>query len=86
MSAPNDGGPAFPCSVEAGVIGAGCGPYVEWGMTLRDYFAAKALAGMLAHPDTKLDESHDLVEQMRIGPWAIADAMLAARNPQPKAP
>ena len=40
MSTPNDGGPAFPQAVPPGVIGAGCGPHVEWGMTRRDWLAA----------------------------------------------
>lgn len=55
------GGPAFPVGSYAG-------------MTLRDYFAAKALQGILAgHSDNTPDVSAE---------WAYkyADAMLAQRN------
>lgn len=53
------------------------------GMTLRDYFAAKAMAGMLADPDTartvqkarrKMDEA---VAELA---YMYADAMLKARE------
>lgn len=49
-----------------------------YGMSLRDYFAAKALAGMLADPSVKLNDGRtrnvaDLCYEM-------ADAMLAARE------
>ena len=37
----DDGGPAFPCGPSGG-----CGPWD--GMTLRHYFAAKAMQGLLA--------------------------------------
>lgn len=77
MTPPTDnGGPAFPLEC-------------EWnkeksennGMTLRDYFAAAALTGMLAHPETEVEPSPERLEAlMREGPWAIADAMLAARK------
>ena len=44
MTAKNDGGPAFP---HGDPTHGG-----EDGMTLRDYFAGKALQGICAHPDT----------------------------------
>lgn len=56
-----------------------------FGMTLRDYFAAKAMNGYLANPwqAKELDETGDSSgEQMRIVAeisYAMADAMLAAR-------
>lgn len=47
MSALNNGGPAFPDSVAIGPAGD---VYGATGMTLRDYFAAKALQGFCANP------------------------------------
>ena len=73
MSGP-DGGPAYP------VIGMQDTDSV--GMSLRDYFAGKALAGMLANKrfhifgydgDTLADE------QAAQNAYAFADAMLAKR-------
>lgn len=46
----------------------------EWGMSLRDYFAAKAQAGMLANYNVINTPEH--VAQMA---YAHADAMLAER-------
>lgn len=50
------------------------------GMTLRDYFAAKALQGLLANP--KLQEQILKVGQSWIeeSAWAVADEMLKVRN------
>ncbi len=56
-----------------------------FGMTLRDYFAAKAMSGYLANPwqAKELDDTGDSSgEQMRIVAeisYAMADAMLVAR-------
>jgi hypothetical protein len=47
-------------------------------ITLRDYFAGQALAGMLAHPETELD-STNLVPYM-VQVFELADAMLVARE------
>ncbi|WP_320728217.1 hypothetical protein [Enterobacter ludwigii] len=46
------------------------------GMTLRDYFAAKALAGICSHPDTWGLAAPEIVKQS----FLIADAMLKARG------
>ena len=49
----NDGGPAFPHVARAKYMGTGglvSEQITEGGMTLRDYFAAAALQGMLAAP------------------------------------
>jgi hypothetical protein len=69
MSNTNTGGPAFP------------DPQENWrgekGMTLRDYFAAKAMQGFMAN---KSNPMHYQPEED--GQWAymIADAMLKARE------
>ena len=67
MSEINTGGPAFPPS----------NPGYAHGMTLRDYFAAKAMQGAIASSSDKLDFGPDLGAA-----WAyqVADAMLAARD------
>ena len=67
MSEINTGGPAFPPS----------NPGHAHGMTLRDYFAAKAMQGAIASSSDKLDFGPDLGAA-----WAyqVADAMLAARD------
>lgn len=65
MSNKDNGGPAFPSQYNI--------PENQ-GMTLRDYFAAKAMQGLLAGPmDAELKEFAE---------WSyrIADAMLEARK------
>lgn len=70
---PNDGGPAF----------ARPGMNSNWergqqeGMTLRDYFAAKAMAALLTQPEAANNWADE-----RVAEWAYnaADAMLAERE------
>ena len=73
MSMMDTGGPAFPRVVEQpnGYMKA-----VE-GMTLRDYFAAKAMQAMLTKHGFYDDES-----QLAGWCYETADAMLKARNNQ----
>jgi hypothetical protein len=66
MSNTNTGGPAF----SYGTAYAG--------MTLRDYFAAKAMQGMLASADSWINK--DEVEGFSAICYAIADGMLKARE------
>ena len=63
MSKINTGGPAFPWGHQSG-------------MTLRDYFAARVLQGLL------LDDSGDFSDRnwMAEKAYAFADAMLKARE------
>lgn len=68
------GGPAFPLDRDV----------VNVGMTLRDYFAAKALNGMFANPDDS-HENYDLsyddyVKEIARCSYKMADAMLEQRN------
>lgn len=80
MSAINDGGPAFPVPqherASDGVLVSQQG-----GMTLRDYFAAKALQGMIAGADFTIDIDGPMlgIGRAKIA-YAMADAMLAARG------
>ena len=83
MSNTNTGGPAFPVSDPFAVK---CPPTddealrIQQGMTLRDYFAAKAMQGMLANPKLQeqiLKAGQSWVEESA---WKVADAMIAARS------
>lgn len=65
-----DGGPAFPV-----------GGTVNYGMSLRDYFAAAALSGLI--PNAAWDYSSGPCNAAAAERcYAIADAMLAAREKQ----
>ena len=96
MSNQNNGGPAFPHVPESFVYVPGQGkaniPGTDGGMSLRDYFAAKAMQGMLAVPDDqrygdRADKSLTVEQWQR---WCVtgvvehayrvADAMLATRS------
>jgi hypothetical protein len=77
MSAPiNDGGPAFP--VADTVHSTGQVQYGVNGMTLRDYFAGQALAGMLINYTTQKFGFCELT--CAKGAYEFADAMLSARK------
>ncbi|MBO9333203.1 hypothetical protein GHR37_29190 [Achromobacter xylosoxidans] len=78
MSTINDGGPAFPNVPD----GAG-DKWNNWdmGMTLRDYFAAKALAGIEASQGNG-GNFISTVEKVAARAYELADAMLAARGAQ----
>ena len=78
MSAGRDGGPAFPTLAVIGDHAVS-----EGGLTLRDYFAAKAMQGLLANQGGQLEttvfEYGDKAALARLARFAgmIADAMLA---------
>ena len=74
MNNTNTGGPAFPSSEydprynRHVAIG---------GMTLRDYFAAKAMQGFISDPDWRVDM---MPEETARAAYHQADAMLKARE------
>ena len=78
MSEHNTGGPAFPQKTDLTLSYSG--------MTLRDYFAAKAMQAMLASPELMVVVTADQVlgenAKQRISnlSYQYADAMLKARN------
>lgn len=80
MSDSKDGGLVFPCKRQYALD--------EPGMTLRDYFAAQALAGMLGGP--MANSIHPISEKRgvstatasAIASYEFADAMLEARKPK----
>jgi len=47
------------------------------GMTLRDYFAARAMQAMITHPDSRADVHADIYAK---GAYVMADAMMKARE------
>jgi hypothetical protein len=62
----NDGGPAFPTAFQLH----------SKGMTMRDYFAAAALQGMMAQFDPENELEHHIAKWS----YKAADAMLKARS------
>lgn len=74
----NDGGPAFPTDNEQQV---GHNTWHYQGMTLRDYFAAAALQGLLACPRSSYVGGKKLTAywQYGIASYRLADALLAER-------
>jgi hypothetical protein len=70
----NTGGPAYPTSNYGAIVPMSTG-YSE-GMTLRDYFAAKAMQSILVGIECGPDDVASVVASAYI----IADAMLKARE------
>ena len=81
MSNTNTGGPAFPHHV---VCDKGWTETQELqGMTLRDYFAAKAMQGLMMRQDAAgFNFALAPNDAMRVSLWAydLADTMLKARD------
>lgn len=69
--------PAFPRPFSEDTYLEGVDYLAQDGMTLRDYFAAKALEGMCAGQQTQLfaDQIH-----LAKGAYLLADAMMKARE------
>lgn len=83
MDEPKDGGLAFP-GVRYERTGSLAGKPVYGdvsysGMTLRDWFAGQALAGLCANPDWTSAEVRDAASEA----YDYADAMLAVRGDAP---
>jgi len=69
----DDGGPAFPLHLPA-MIGE---PDTYWnGMSIRDWFAGQALAGLISHAGYGSISTEDIANEAYI----YAEAMLEARN------
>jgi TfoX/Sxy family transcriptional regulator of competence genes len=89
MSTTNHSGPAFPCVVapdrlEQGAHQTGHSLFQQYGMTLRDYFAAKALSSLVTiNYYSEAGDSDDRFAVMRATAreaYEFADAMLEARE------
>lgn len=78
----DDGGPAFPTMMKIGDIAT-----AEGGLTVRDWFAAKAMtaifggqgADIVAARDSRYDETN-WAEVVALNAYEMADAMLAERR------
>ena len=77
----NDGGPAFP--VPAETYPNGDYQWGTFGMSLRDWFAGRALTGILAHSTTCNDQAWKSDACAAGWSYSLADAMIAARNLKP---
>lgn len=80
METKNDGGAAFPRPLANGQMDGKL--YVDegaTGMSLRDYFAGKAMNGILSDPNVRIggDKEADEIAQAS---FLIADAMIRARG------
>lgn len=73
----NTGGPAFP---ELGNVAYNSDWQSEPGMTLRDYFAAKAMQGILANPGQLDNITESNAAWVVKDAYLMADAMLKARE------
>lgn len=70
----NDGGPAFPCEEEKITSFSGCPVTIQHsGMSLRDYFAAAALQGLI------VSTSYETAALCAEDAYMLADTMLAER-------
>jgi hypothetical protein len=78
MSNTNTGGPAFPSGLIDPSTPEDAVQSLHNGMTLRDYFAAKAMQGILAGTHPIVKETEPLPTVARVA-YAQADAMLKAR-------
>jgi hypothetical protein len=77
------GGPAFPMPTHKKKYGPGIAPLVidaEYGMTLRDYFAAKAMQAMIPLTTEALAAKLFTSETVCGACYEWADAMLKARD------
>ena len=78
MNNKDNGGPAFPISDVMALDPRTIDEMVSLahGMTLRDYFAAKAMQGMLACPVQVASDQYMTARDA----YSVADAMLEARK------
>ena len=73
---PTDGGPAFPTQFDYGPSGH----QTVDGMSLRDWFAGQALAGILANAKLNAADGGYSPAMAAADAFTTADAMLAARG------
>jgi hypothetical protein len=76
MNTNDDGGPAFPRLGE----GFGNPNYDTAGMTLRDWFAGQALAGLLANGDGPNAKWAEHFPSAATWAYGLADSMIAERS------
>lgn len=83
MSKHNDGGPAFPAQPIQHFPDGSAIVQEQGGMTLRDYFAAKAMPSLLQNAldnEVTFDGYDSFDGMLAEHAYGLADAMLAARG------
>lgn len=75
----DNGGPAFPAPDAAKARFGEANPDAFLGMSLRDYFAARAMQGFSASPSMIDSNDSRAIAYVAAASYAMADAMLAAR-------
>lgn len=83
MSNTNTGGPAFPTTVRTHYsedTGSTWSEHIDPGMTLRDYFAAKAMQALIQRDGDDTAYGNDMVQGRPVLAYEYADAMLKARE------
>jgi hypothetical protein len=80
MTDKRTGGPAFPVHPQFPATVGCINSKSDAGMTLRDYFAAKAMQGLITCAPNHGDITH---EYCAVDAYRYADAMLKARDGQP---
>ncbi len=72
----NNNEPAFPFVETHEILGT----RVSCGMTLRDYFAAKAMAGFCADPSVEWKHGREIETTLAKLAYDVADAMIQVRQ------
>jgi hypothetical protein len=75
----NDGGPAFPVVEQFDERRGEMIMYASQGMSLRDYFAGQALAGV-PMPQSSHHDSNEIYLRIALHCYKMADAMLNIRE------
>ena len=75
-----DGGPAFPHETQGVSTQGNTFKRTETGMSLRDYFAAAALTGMMTDLASWPSDENDIANMASKAAYHVADAMLKARG------
>ena len=81
MTTINDGGPAFPSTIQYFPDDKNANE--EQGMTLRDWFAGQAMQGLIASPRGPANGGTVTDSWVAENAYIVADAMLKAREVKP---
>ena len=76
----NDGGPAFPVKIEVGTKNYGVIEEMMPGMSLRDWFAGRAMQSHLKRSWLIIDETQEVFDRIATASYRMADAMLKAKG------
>lgn len=78
---PDNGGTAFPRPIFESQVRGEIIDYGDFGMSLRDYFAAKFLAVLISHEKNLIHSVQSDINKFELAKdaYSLADAMLKAR-------